>query len=335
MLIFIILMPVITHLGDARHPRTGNGEPRSEIAQQLDQRLGRDKSFVEKIAKERPRLYYTLAFTTLAGGFILFLGMLFLIIFFTNWFAGRQAIKPVVQQHVVPWGLLDVIRVVILFVFIGYILLIAESVIFKALNIKEYDRNLTGIFNTTILDLCALFCIVYFIKVKFRQGLSSLGLVLKGFFKSVYTGIVSYITLIPVLFLAVLLVVLAASIFKYKPPTEPIIEMLFDEKRSRLLAYMTFFVSIGGPIVEEIFFRGFLYSAMKKVMNMKLAIFISAALFSLLHTNVIGFLPILCLGALLAYVYEKTGSLISSITIHIIHNSIVLFLIFLIKEIIR
>ena len=41
------------------------------------------------------------------------------------------------------------------------------------------------------------------------------------------------------------------------------------------------------------------------------------------------------LGVLLAYLYETTGSLVASITVHIIHNSIIVGFVFFIKEVIR
>jgi membrane protease YdiL (CAAX protease family) len=37
------------------------------------------------------------------------------------------------------------------------------------------------------------------------------------------------------------------------------------------------------------------------------------------------------LGILLAYLYEKTGSLVPSITVHITHNLASLFMVFLVK----
>ena len=85
--------------------------------------------------------------------------------------------------------------------------------------------------------------------------------------------------------------------------------------------------------MEEIFFRGFLYTAIKKETNTGQAIFISALLFSFLHAHLVGFLPILILGMFLAYLYEKTGSLVPSITVHVIHNLIMVVFIFLIKGI--
>jgi membrane protease YdiL (CAAX protease family) len=71
-----------------------------------------------------------------------------------------------------------------------------------------------------------------------------------------------------------------------------------------------------------VFFRGFAYNAVKRKWGIPSAMALTAIVFAGLHINLIGFLPIMMLGFLLAYMYEKTGSLISSITIHMIHNAL-------------
>jgi membrane protease YdiL (CAAX protease family) len=76
-----------------------------------------------------------------------------------------------------------------------------------------------------------------------------------------------------------------------------------------------------------------MYNAAKKAMGVFWAMMLTSAIFSALHTNLAGFLPIMALGMLLTYMYEKTGSLVSSITIHIIHNLAMVFFVFLAKGI--
>ena len=94
-------------------------------------------------------------------------------------------------------------------------------------------------------------------------------------------------------------------------------------------------VVILGPIVEEAFFRGFAYNAIKRKWGTSKAALLTAVVFAGLHGTLIGFLPIMALGLLLVYMYEKTGSLVSSITIHILHNGIMVGLLFLARHLIR
>jgi membrane protease YdiL (CAAX protease family) len=98
------------------------------------------------------------------------------------------------------------------------------------------------------------------------------------------------------------------------------------------LLYTSLFAAIAGPIIEEIFFRGFFYSAVKKYIGVFWATLITAAMFAGLHAHLVGFMPIFALGILLAYLYEKTGTLVSSITVHVIHNVGMVLLVFFVKQ---
>ena len=113
---------------------------------------------------------------------------------------------------------------------------------------------------------------------------------------------------------------------------QPIYELIFKEQRPFFLVIISVLVAFIGPAAEEIFFRGFLYSALRKKLNVLWAIVTSALLFSALHTNLLGFLPIMVLGMFLAYLREKTGSLVPSICVHIIHNSALAGLMFLARQ---
>jgi membrane protease YdiL (CAAX protease family) len=135
--------------------------------------------------------------------------------------------------------------------------------------------------------------------------------------------------------LAVILAVTAIviNITKYIPAKQPVVELLLKEKGPAFLAYSSLFAAIAGPVIEELFFRGFLYGAFKKYIGVFWSMMITAAIFAALHAHIVGFVPIMALGVLLAYLYEKTGTLVSSMTVHIVHNLSMLFLVFLVKQI--
>jgi membrane protease YdiL (CAAX protease family) len=79
------------------------------------------------------------------------------------------------------------------------------------------------------------------------------------------------------------------------------------------------------PIMEEIGFRGLVYTTLRSRMGPTLAIVISAALFSALHLkSVAGFLSIFWSGLLLAYAYERYHSLLPGIVMHTAGNLIYL-----------
>lgn len=238
------------------------------------------------------------------------------------------------DKRFVPWGILDIFKTLIIIIFISYILTILEGFIFKILHINM-DFNLRMILNTFFIDITTGIIILYFVLVRYREGLSSIGLKLSGFFKGVLSGITAYIFILPTLVLVLLLSVVLLDFLGYKVPPQPVFEIFIEEKRNNVLLFLTIFVSVFGPIIEEIFFRGFVFSAIKKRLGVLKGALLSAAMFSLLHTNIVGFVPIMVLGMLMAYLYETTSSLVAPMTVHILHNSIIVAFVFFIKEMMK
>lgn len=74
------------------------------------------------------------------------------------------------------------------------------------------------------------------------------------------------------------------------------------------------------PLSEEVLFRGCLYRFLKAKTSVVPALLISGVGFSLLHQNMLGFVPLLLLGVVLAYSYELSGNIKVPILLHGIFN---------------
>ncbi|MFW6271076.1 MAG: CPBP family intramembrane glutamic endopeptidase [Bacillota bacterium] len=81
-----------------------------------------------------------------------------------------------------------------------------------------------------------------------------------------------------------------------------------------------FLLLIVAPIAEEILFRGLFLEGIASQHSQKVAILVSAFMFSLYHMNLLQTLHTFILGLFLAYVYLKTRSLILCIYIHFVNN---------------
>jgi uncharacterized protein len=101
----------------------------------------------------------------------------------------------------------------------------------------------------------------------------------------------------------------------------------FDEGGFGAIAAGVLIVAVA-PVSEEVFFRGFMYGGLRRKLPMWAAALISGAVFGLLHytdPDSIGVVPQLAvLGVLLAWLYERTGSLWPPIVLHVINNGIAL-----------
>ncbi len=80
------------------------------------------------------------------------------------------------------------------------------------------------------------------------------------------------------------------------------------------------------PICEETCFRGMLFSGMRERMPRFAAALLSGLIFGGLHatTGVSAVPPLMVFGVILALLYERTGSIIPGILLHMLNNSIAL-----------
>ncbi len=116
---------------------------------------------------------------------------------------------------------------------------------------------------------------------------------------------------------------LVEVLFKIQRSMDPMLQWLQNAPNSFLaLAILIMAVTIG-PVVEEFFFRGFLYNALKTRLPLWLASVAQAAVFSVLHNyNALNSFAVFLLGIAFALVYEYRKSLLSPILVHIFFNGI-------------
>ena len=74
------------------------------------------------------------------------------------------------------------------------------------------------------------------------------------------------------------------------------------------------------PVIEELFFRGFLLTFLKNYTSIWPAIVLSAGVFAFAHLNLGAVLPLWFLGIVLGVAYEHTGSLVVPMGIHACFN---------------
>jgi membrane protease YdiL (CAAX protease family) len=120
---------------------------------------------------------------------------------------------------------------------------------------------------------------------------------------------------------------IAPRITGHVPDTQRIVKE-FSE-RYEVRSNLVFVVAIGliVPFLEELLFRGFLYTVLRRQLSAAAAITIDAILFGVTHDA--GITAVILLGALLAFVFERTRSLVACTLVHALHNSYTLFLLFL------
>jgi len=181
--------------------------------------------------------------------------------------------------------------------------------------------------NTILLSLSLVVniitCLYIFNIVRTGYGLpvASLGLTAHNWKSDVKTGLKHYLIVFPVIIASGFIVDFVLRAFGIEPAQQDIINSILSEDSLGTLTFMVFFGMLAAPIIEEILFRGFLQSAVRITCDKWQTVLISGFIFALIHWNAHVFLQIFVLGLLLAYLFEKTGSLVAPITVHICHNT--------------
>ena len=85
-------------------------------------------------------------------------------------------------------------------------------------------------------------------------------------------------------------------------------------------------IAIAGPILEEMLFRGVITTTLLKSYSPKKAVIYSALIFGIFHLNPAQILVATLLGFLLGWLFYKTHSLIPCIIVHILNNSLSVYL---------
>ena len=86
------------------------------------------------------------------------------------------------------------------------------------------------------------------------------------------------------------------------------------------------------PLVEEIFFRGFLYTGLREKYGWIPAALISSALFAAVHLRPITMPPIFLLGLIFAYLYQRTESIWPGVIMHLGTNTLGLAAAYMISQ---
>lgn len=237
------------------------------------------------------------------------------------------------------WNLGDIFKV---FLFHFFMMLVGIPV-FLRVSKQIFELDLVEVFgqNTILLSLSLIvniltcFYVFYIIRVEYGLPVTSLGFTTRNWRSDIIIGLKHYLIVLPVIIIAGIVVDFVLRMFGIAPEQQDIINRILNEDSFGVLAFMFFFGMLAAPVVEELLFRGFLQSAVRTTFGKLKAILISGFLFALIHLNAHVFLQIFILGLLLAYLFEKTGSLIAPITVHVCHNTATLAFLISFKHILK
>ncbi len=250
-------------------------------------------------------------------------------------FRKEELVPHALDNPEISWGAAEIVKILILFTSLGISLNLIVVFIKSLLGIS-IDMSSYLLIHTVMLDVSVISMIIFFIRKSGSQISDFLGIRSQQLFsEELWWGIRTYFLILPIFISLLIGLVYVASIFSYEPPPHPLVEILLEDEQSSLWTILGSFLvaCVAGPIVEEIFFRGFFYPAIKKYLGVGWTMMITSALFAAAHENFFAFIPIFFLGLVLCYLYEKRSNLVSCITLHIVHNTAFILYFFIMKSV--
>ncbi len=167
----------------------------------------------------------------------------------------------------------------------------------------------------TALELLLLVPVWWLAMRKYQVGWRDLGL--RGF-GGTALGLGCGLMLLSYLFNLVYSLILAQFNLRMQADLSPLLAELSSPWLFLLGAVVV------APVVEEVFFRGFLFAGLRGRYGWQKAALISAALFAAVHLQLTAVVPIFLLGLIFAFLYEQSGSIWPAVLMHVSSNALAL-----------
>ncbi len=174
-----------------------------------------------------------------------------------------------------------------------------------------------------LFTLIIVFFVAGFLKLR-RLDLDSLGGFSRiSFLRAASTGTILLLAAYPLIALAEAIV---QRFFGTGSSKQGIVD-LFNESHTLQQRIMIIILAVAvAPAAEEFIFRFFLYGVLKRYLGPALGIVLNALLFAAVHAHLPSFAPLFVLGACFTLAYEWSGSILVSMTMHSLFNSLTLII---------
>ena len=231
-----------------------------------------------------------------------------------DWGSPAGGDKPEVST--VPWGMRDVGLATLTFglVFaVAAIILSLTHVVGKGLGAGE--GRYTGGVVLLLLEASLILPVWLFVIRKYRVGWEALGF--RPFDPAIGCSLIVGLLLVSFGVNAVWTGVLGRFHLQVQPNILPIFG---GGAVGLLIAWLA--AGVVAPLVEESFFRGFVFPAFRERFGFRKAALLNGLFFGLVHFTPTAFVPLFVLGVLLCVLYQATNSLWPPILMHSTMNTL-------------
>ena len=225
-----------------------------------------------------------------------------------GWLAHRSSSRAVLSAR--PFGIPDAICA-------GVLALWMISIIWNSM---DSDRGITlgAILGNSILYSCLILGIFGVIGFQKESGVSMFGLEPSRFPKAAGTGLLWLVTTYPLIMAAQWF---TQGVFGESDGSQEIVRYFLEHPDPRHRVAVIVMAVIVAPVAEEIIFRGYFYGVIRRFGGRIPALLTSSLLFAAIHVHLPSMLGLSLLAVILCLLYERTGSLWATMTMHAAFNA--------------
>jgi uncharacterized protein len=187
---------------------------------------------------------------------------------------------------------------------------------------RAIDLRTRDLVGTAIVEFALVGFIAAFLKLRSFRLTALTGIARLTFRRAFVTGFVLLVVAYPLIVMADWLTARVERSSRSSP--QGIIELFSG---SQLLEQRVLIIVLAvavAPFAEEFIFRFFLYGVLRRYVGRLVGLVVSALLFAAVHAHLPSFAPLFVLGACFTLAYEWSGSLLVSMSMHSIFNSMTL-----------
>lgn len=170
---------------------------------------------------------------------------------------------------------------------------------------------------------------IFLAHIHFARQLKGFGLNIRTIVKDFFMAILNLLAVWPLILAAVTVTIFFAKLFTnqdYQMQQHQQLEMITEYPQLPLRIMIVFVAVVIAPLLEEMMFRGFVQTTIRSFFNIRNnawpAIAASSVFFAIMHADPGHWPSLFILGVCLGYSYEKSGSLLRPIFIHLFFNAI-------------
>jgi len=239
---------------------------------------------------------------------------------------GRQALadSPLRRNSMPPY-----LPFVPMLLWYGPIAIIVSVVQKLTPNLPQWQGLLRDHIVMSIGASATIATMLFLAQTHFARGLKGFGLNVSSIAKDFFMAILNLWAVWPLILTAVTVTIYFAKLFTnqdYQMPQHQQLEMIAEYPQLPLRIMIVFVAVVIAPLLEEMMFRGFVQTTIRSYINIKNsawpAIAASAAFFAVMHADAGHWPTLFVLGVCLGYSYEKSGSLLRPIFIHLLFNAV-------------